>query len=187
VEEVKQELVRLLIILLHGLILEITTRSHETVDLVREPLNDVLGLDSLLPALHRLLVLILTRQHGIRDRDAGSIIRVDHCWVAGGSGLELRSLLRAQVHDLAAPAEADDTPLLDAGALGLDLGEDLGNALEGLGRSGGSIEELAELLAFLLRVRRVPGDVCWLAVEEIYANHLSVLPLPKGYYMAYRA
>merc|ERR1712151_949605 len=111
-EERQQELVRLLIVLLHGLVLEITASGHEAVHLVREPLDNVLGLDALLPSLDSLLVLILARQHGVRNGDARSIVRVNHSRVSCGSGLELRALLRAQVHDLASPAETDDTPLL---------------------------------------------------------------------------
>jgi hypothetical protein len=74
--------------------------------------------------------------------------------VARCSSLELSAFLRAQIDDLASPAVTD-------------LFQDLGNTLEGLGWCGLSVEELAELLSLLVIVRRVPGDVGGLAVEEV--------------------
>jgi hypothetical protein len=60
--------------------------------------------------------------------------------------------------------------LLDSRALAFDLLQDLGNALESLGRGSLSAEELAELLSLLVVVRRVPGDVGGLAVEEVWVE-----------------
>jgi len=76
--------------------------------------------------------------------------------------------LRAQVDDLSSPAVANHTPLLDAGALAFDLLQDLRDALECLRRRGLTVEELAELLSLLVVVRRVPGDVGGLTVEEVW-------------------
>jgi hypothetical protein len=59
---------------------------------------------------------------------------------------------------------------LDSGALHFDFLEDLGNALESLGRCSLCAEKLAELLSLLVVVRRVPGDVSGLAVEEVWID-----------------
>ena len=64
------------------------------MDLVVVPLDNVLGLDTLLPLLNSLLVLILARQHGNGNGDASSVIRVNHSGVACSSSLEKRVLLR---------------------------------------------------------------------------------------------
>jgi hypothetical protein len=173
VEEVQEHLVRLLVVGLDGVVLEITTCSHEAVDLVREPLDCVLGLDSLLPLLDIILRLVLRRQHDEGDGDAGCVVGIDHGRVAGGGSLEQGVLLRAQVDDLASPAVADHSPLLDAGALSLNLLQELRDPLKGLGRRSLGVEELAELLALVVVVRRVPADVRGLAVEEVWANTVS--------------
>lgn len=78
------------------------------MDLVVVPLDKVLGLDTLLPLLNGLLVLVLAGQHGDGNADASSIVRVNHGRVACSSSLEYSVLLRRQVHDLATPAEADN-------------------------------------------------------------------------------
>jgi len=57
--------------------------------------------------------------------------------------------------------------LLNAGALAFDFLQDLRDALKSLGRCSLSVEELSELLSLLVVVRRVPGDVSGLAVEEV--------------------
>jgi len=125
------------------------------MDLVREPLDDVLRLDPLLPLGNGILVLVLGRQHGVRNRDAGSVVGVDHGRVAGGGGLERGALLGGEVDDLAAPAEADDAPFFDAAVLALDLLEHVWDALDRLWWCAGRLEELAELLAlFVLRLVR---------------------------------
>jgi hypothetical protein len=167
VEEVQEQLVRLLIVFFNGVVLEITTSGHEAVDLVREPLDNILGLDSLLPLLDIVLWLVLRWQHGEGDGDTGGVVGIDHGRVARGGGFEQGVLLRAQVDDLASPAVANDSPLLDAGALSLNLLQDLRDPLESLGRRSLGVEELTELLALVVVVRRVPRDVSRLAVEEV--------------------
>jgi len=87
--------------------------------------------------------------------------------MARSCGLERCSFLRDEVHDLASPAVTDDAPFLNARALGLDFFEDLRDALESLGRRGLGVEEFAELLALLVVVRWVPGDIRRLSVEEV--------------------
>ena len=169
-EEVEECLVGLLVVGLDGLILQITACGHKSVNLVWVPFDDVLGLHSLLPLLDIILRLVLGRQHGERNGDARSVVCVDHGRVAGGSGLEEGVFLRAQVDNLATPAVANHSPLLDAGALAFDLLEDLGDALEGLGRCSLCAEKLAEFLALVVVVRRVPGDVGGLAVEKVWVD-----------------
>jgi hypothetical protein len=167
VEEVQEHLVRLLVVGFDGVVLEVTTSGHEAVDLVREPLDSVLGLDSLLPLLDILLRLVLRRQHDEGDGDTRGVVGIDHGRMTRGGSLEQGVLLRAQVDDLASPAVADHSPLLDAGALSLNFLQDLRDPLESLGRRSLSVEELAELLALLLVVWWVPGNVGRLAVEEV--------------------
>jgi len=130
--------------------------SHKAVNLVREPLDNVLSLDALLPLGDRLLVLILGWKHGVWDGDTRSITGVYHGRVACGGSLEWCARLRGEVDDLAAPAETDDTPFLDVAVLALDLLQDFGDALDSLWWCTCGLEELAELLSLLvlLNVRR---------------------------------
>lgn len=132
VEEVQQNAVSIHVVLLDILVLEVGTTiiisivsfhqsstqnlpsSHETMDLIVVPLDKVLGFDTLLPLLHCLLVLILARQHSNRNANTSSVVGVDHGGVAGSGSLEDGILLRRQVHNLAAPAEANDAPGLNA-------------------------------------------------------------------------
>lgn len=120
------------------------------MDLVVVPLDKMLSLDTLLPLLNSFLVLILARQHGDGDGDTSSIVGVDHCGMACSSSLEKCVLLRRQVHNLAAPAEADNSKGCNVLVLTLDLFDHLGNTADGLGWCAGSLEELTETLALLL-------------------------------------
>jgi hypothetical protein len=101
------------------------------------------------------------------------------------SGLEGRSSLRYQIDNLdceevravrsnlfgftylATPAEANDTPFFDVWILGLELAKDLVDLLNNFRWGGRGLEELAQLLALLVRVRWVPGDVSGLALEPV--------------------
>ena len=76
----------------------------------------------------------------------------------------------AALNSVSSPAVAYHSPLLDAGALAFDLLKDLGDALESLGWRSLCAEELAELLSLLVVVRRVPGDVGGLAIEEVWVE-----------------
>lgn len=80
--------------------------------------------------------------------------------------LKQRSLLRTQIDDLAAPAEAQDTPSLHA-ALFREVLDDFGDARQGGGGRSFGAEEGAEFLLFFLVIWGVPGDVCGFAFEEI--------------------
>ena len=95
VEEVEKCLVGLLVVCFDRLILQVTTSSHEAVNLVGVPFDDVLGLHSLVPLLDIILRLVLGGQHGERNGDARSVICVDHGRVARGGGLEESIFLRA--------------------------------------------------------------------------------------------
>lgn len=168
VEEVQQDAISIHVVLLDVLVLEVTTvshirililsqplisnspSSHKAVNLVIVPLDNVLGLDAFLPLLHGFLVLVLAGQHGNRNADTRSIVGVDHGRVTGGCGLEDSVLLRRQVHNLAAPAEAHDGPGLDVLVLALDLVNDFGDAADGLGGCASGLEEFAEAFAFFL-------------------------------------
>ncbi len=78
--------------------------------------------------------------------------------------------------DLPAPAIPDDTPFLDAWVAGLELVHDALDLFDRLGWRGGGLEELAQFLALLVRVRWVPGDVGGLALEEVrHENAILVL------------
>lgn len=59
----------------------------------------------------------------------------------------------------------------------LNLLEHLGHARHRLRRGALLLEEIAELLALLLCVRRVPGDVCGLALEEVGHEDLVLVLL----------
>lgn len=150
VEEVEQNAISSLVLLLDLRVLEITTSCHEAVDLIREPLDNVLGLDSLLPFLDSFFVLVLRWKHGVRDGNTGSVRGVDHGRVAGRGSLERGARLRGKVDDLSTPAEADNSPLLDVAVLAFDLLQDIWNALHRLWWSSGGGEELAEFLTLLL-------------------------------------
>ena len=142
------------------------------MDLVWPPLDNILHLDRLLPLLHSVLVLVLAWQHGEWDLHSRSIASINHGGMAGRGCLERCTLLRDQVHYLAAPAVAYDSPFGYA-ALGLDLLEHLRNAAKCLWRSGFVLEECTELLALLVGVWGIPGDVRWRALEEVCGNLLG--------------
>lgn len=94
---------------------------------------------------------------------------------------ERRALLQAQIDNLAAPAIPDDTPALDMRVLVLEELDDLGDALDRLGRCSGALEEGAELLAFVFVVWRVPGNVRRLAFEEVrHEDLVGVLRVGEG-------
>lgn len=74
--------------------------SHEAVNLVIKGLNVTLDLQTLLPALDSLLILILRRQHQEGNGDLGSIAGVNHRGVSCDSGLELGALSGGEVGNL---------------------------------------------------------------------------------------
>jgi hypothetical protein len=169
------------------------------MNLIVVPLDKVLSLNTLLPLLNGLLVLILTGQHGNGNANASSVVRVNHSRVTCSSSLEKRILLRRQVYNLAAPAETDNGKGCDVLVLALDLVDDLGDTANGLGWCTGGLEELTQTLALLLlswlsivqssmrnvtsktySVRRVVADVDGLALEKVGHKDLVLILLVAG-------
>jgi hypothetical protein len=120
------------------------------MNLVVVPLDNVLGLNTLLPLLDGFLVLVLARQHGDGDGDASSVVGVNHCGVACSSSLEKCVFLRRQVYNLASPAETDNAKGYDVLVLTLDFFDDLGDTADSLGWCASGLEEFTETLALLL-------------------------------------
>jgi hypothetical protein len=116
------------------------------MNLVIIPLDKMLGLDTLLPLLHSLFVLVFTRQHGNGDGDALCVLGVNHGRVACSSRFENAILLRREIYYLAAPAEAHDTEFLHASMLCLDLVNEFWNTADGLGRCSSGLEEFTHSL-----------------------------------------
>jgi hypothetical protein len=201
VEEAQQNTVSIHVVLLDILVFEVGTvirvsifpsrvtkesspSSHESMDLVVVPLDNVLGLDTLLPLLDSFLVLV---------------VGVNHCGVACSSSLEKCVLLRRQVYNLAAPAETDNAKGCDVLVLALNLFNDLGDTTDSLGWCAGGLEEFTETLALLLlswlsdfqfsayivtsktySVRGVVADVNGLALEKVGHEDLVLVLLVAG-------
>jgi hypothetical protein len=216
VEEAQQNTVSIHVVLLDILVFEVGTvirvsifpsrvtkesspSSHESMDLVVVPLDNVLGLDTLLPLLDSFLVLVLARQHSDGNGDASSVVGVNHCGVACSSSLEKCVLLRRQVYNLAAPAETDNAKGCDVLVLALNLFNDLGDTTDSLGWCAGGLEEFTETLALLLlswlsdfqfsayivtsktySVRGVVADVNGLALEKVGHEDLVLVLLVAG-------
>lgn len=111
------------------------------MNLSREPLHNMLNLQRFLILAYRVFILIFTRQHRNWDRDLRCIGRIDHSRMDSCRGLERGALLAGQVHDLAAPAVANNAPSGRAALATLEGFEDLGNSGECLGRSSLVLEE----------------------------------------------
>ena len=79
---------------------------------------------------------------------------------------------------LSTPAEANDGPFFDTLALAQFV-NNLGDAGQCLWRCGLCLKELAKLLLLVLVVRGVPGDVGWLAFEEVWHENLVLLLLVR--------
>lgn len=106
-------------------------------------LRDTLCASQATVYLHFVLWLVFARKHGEGNSDTRRICLVDHCWVARCSSRETRAGLRGEIHDLASPAETQDSPLVNRGTLRLDLVEDLGNTLERFGWCSCGLEMLS--------------------------------------------
>lgn len=156
VEKVEKSPICLLISSLDVRVFQVSTGSHKAVLLLWVPLNNVLDLHSFGPLLNVLLALALRWEHGVWNCDAWSVAGIHHGRMARSRGLERGALLGGKVDNLATPAEANDTPFLDAGVLALNLLEDVRDAADSLWRCRSGLEELAELLPLLLGVRWVP-------------------------------
>lgn len=74
---------------------------------------------------------------------------------------------------LPTPAVPEDTPVLDIRILLPELLHHFGDSSDSLRWSSSRVEEFAELLSLVFRVGRVPGDVCRLAIEEVWHEDLE--------------
>lgn len=139
------------------------------MNLIPERLNMLVNLEIVPKLLDVRRVLVLARQHGQRHLDLERLLGIQHGRVRLGADLELGArLAREQVHNLAAPAEAHDAPLLNLGVLGLDALEVVWDARDRLGGCALGAEEGAELGLVVVILRREPGDVGGFAVEEVW-------------------
>lgn len=121
-EELQDRAVSALILLLDPLILQIAPGGHPPVDLVAKRLHMLRALQVRLELLHLGRVLVLGRQQRQRDADLLGLGRVDHRRVAlGARGVGRVGCGAGEGDDLAAPAEADHAPGLDAGVFLLEF------------------------------------------------------------------
>ncbi|KAI5302341.1 hypothetical protein KEM56_000774, partial [Ascosphaera pollenicola] len=141
------------------------------MDLVRKRLRILLPLQIPFERLHRPRILILTRQRRKRNRNALRVLGIKHCRMRLDRALKRTILLREQRGDLAAPAEAEQAPCLEAAAVvGGELvrfgeeGGDLGGVCWGRGFGG---EEVGELCFLVFGVRGEPGELGGVALEEV--------------------
>lgn len=114
VEEIQHRLVAALILLLHFLILKIRARSHPSMYLIGEPLNDMWNFNTALPLLDILFALVPGWEHGVRDCDAGCVVTSDHSWVASCGSAKGCVFHRREVHNLSAPAIPHKSPLFNS-------------------------------------------------------------------------
>ena len=142
------------------------------MNLIWEPFHNVINFKVLLVFPNSGLVFILRWQNSNGDRDLGSVVGIYHCWMDGGSSLERRAFLTAQIDDFSTPAVAHDAERLEARIFALDSFQNLRNAPKCLWRCGWALEEGTQFLALFGCVRRVPGDVGWVTLEEVWHENL---------------
>lgn len=181
-EEVQCGPVSPLVLLAHLLIFEVGASSHPSVNLGGEGL-DIVGLLQVgTERLHILRVLVLGGQHGHRNVDTLGIVGVEHRRVALHRRREqLVILTRRQGRDLASPAVTQDRPGLEAAASSklVGLGDNGGDLGQVCGGSSLGLEEVTQLLLVVVGLRREPGDVGRLALEEV-GDENAVLLLARG-------
>lgn len=182
VEEVENGLVAPLVLLTHFVVLQVRTSGHPAVDLGRESLDVVGGLEIGLEGFDILRGLVLRGQQGHGDVDGLGVVGVDHGGVALDGGLEgLVVLAGGERRDLSTPAVAEDGPLEAAiGGQLVGLTHDIGDAGEGVRGSSLGLEEVAELLLVVVGLRREPGDVGGLALEEVRHENAVFLLVGGG-------
>jgi len=169
VEKVKHGFVATLVLLAHLSILQVRASSHPAVDLGGEGLDVVRRLEVGLERLDVLGNLVLGGQDSHGDVHGLGVVGVDHGGVALHSRLEEPVVLAGrQSSDLTAPAVAQDGPVKAAAGRELvGLGHDVGDLGEGIRGGSLGLEEVAELLLMFIRLRREPGDIGRLALEEV--------------------
>lgn len=82
--------------------------------------------------------------------------------------------------DLAAPAVSYNAPVADIWVARFELLDDGLELLDGFGWCGSGLEKLSQSLAFVLGVRRVPGNVCRVALKPVGHEDLVLLVLIRG-------
>ena len=169
VEEVKDGLVATLVLLAHLGVLQVRTSSHPAVDLGGEGLDVVRSLEVGLECFDVIRGLVLGGQESHGDVHGLGVVGVDHGGVALDSRLEeLVVLAGRQSGNLTTPAVAQDGPVeAAAGGELVGLGHNIGDLGEGVGGGGLGLEEIAELLLVVVGLRREPGDIGGLALEEV--------------------
>jgi len=74
---------------------------------------------------------------------------------------------------LPAPAVPKHAPVRDIRILLLKLLHHLGDSSDSLWWGRSRVEEVTELLSLFIRIRGVPGDICRLAIKEIWHEDLE--------------
>lgn len=181
VEEVQDGLVSPFILLAHLRVLEVGPRRHPAVDLGREGLDVVGGLQVVLESLNGLGILVLGGQHRHGDGDCFGVLGVDHGRVTLHGSLEdLVVLAGRKRRDLTTPAESENGPVEAAtGGQLVGLSDHAWNLGEVLRGTGLGLEEVAEFLFVFVGLRREPGDIGRLSLEEI-GHENAVLLLVSG-------
>lgn len=182
VEEVEDGLVAALILLAHLGVLQVRTSSHPAMDLGREGLDVVGSLQVVLEGLDVLGGLILGGQQSHGDIDLLCIIRVDHGGVALDGRLEgLVVLAGGQSRDLPTPAVTQDGPLEAATRSQLvGFRNHAGDPGERVRGSTLVLEEVTKLLLVLIGLRREPGDIGGLTLEEVGDEDTVLLLIGRG-------
>ena len=169
VEEVQDGLVSPFILLEHLGVLEVGPRRHPAVDLSREGLDVVGGLQVVLESLDGLGILILGGEHRHGDGDCLGVLGVDHGRVTLHGSLEdLVVLAGRERRDLTTPAESENGPVEAAtGGQLVGFRDHSWNLEEVLRGTGLGLEEVAEFLFVFVGLRREPGDISRLSLEEV--------------------
>jgi hypothetical protein len=176
-EESKQGLIPPLILLLDPFIRQVGPRSHPPMHLIPKSLYVLRPLEIGLKPIHQLRILVLAREHTHRDANLLRILRVHHRGVQLRSGLELGIPRAGERHHFPAPAVPDDPPALDRAIPLLRVLQHAWDLAQSLARLRLVLDKSPELLALLLRVRRVPANIGGAAHEEIGHEDLVLVLL----------
>lgn len=182
VEEVQDGFVSPFILLAHLRVLEVGPRRHPAVDLGREGLDVVGGLQIVLESLNGLGILVLGSQHRHGDGDCFGVLGVDHGRVTLHGSLEdLVVLAGRKRRDLTTPAESENGPVEAAtGGQLVGLSDHAWNLGEVLRGAGLGLEEVAEFLFVFVGLRREPGDIGRLSLEEVGHENAVFLLVSGG-------
>ena len=166
-EEVQDPLIALLVCLLNLRIGQITSGSHEAVDLIRECLNMLGDLQCLLVLLDFVRGLITRRNNSEGDLDVLAIVGVDHGWMYHRSSAE--DIRRSCSHndDFTTPAVTKEGPFLDGWVFGLSVLDQLGNTFDFVRGGALGLEEVAQFFFLIVVAGWIPGDVSGFVAEPI--------------------